>query len=1250
MKPGAKWTGNLLIAASGLLLFCALGLWMQDTLTSTKDLLDQVGHQIEKDFQSLTLQTEREAPMVLQQWEETHQLPPDQGEVLQLVFDRDSLLVDWSNADQIPSVDTLLGLCFKGNNRAIIQDEKSWYLHRQEGPEHTLVSLIPLSVRYSIHNDFLTNYVFLGRFNGKPQIRENPRLFPIEIRKSGSGIEVHDHHEKYIFSILAKKPDLFRYPVRQWTLILGAFGIFFLSLLAYRVLSASIGKSWAGAMVLTVIIGARLAMILTGFPNSYFTTRLFSPALLALNQWNASLGDLTLNILIGFLILFFVGRRWFAQLSVYYRKWLQNPLQAWASNFIFLAVACGLMLVFFRLMEEILNNSTIYFEFVNIFKLDFYSLMLFVDIGGILAGLVILLLQLLRYTLYFIQHNKKQKWLRIGTSAIFVGLFSLIFWDESIEIALGIVLGPLLGGLLTGRIRSWKLFRTEFVDFLFLLLTFALFSTLVIVRGSQSRRNAAMELVANRISEERDLIMESLYDRAVKDLTDQSLLLQYGLYNDTIIDHFDEWLYQSFFQDAFKGYRMGIYVYDSTGNRLDSHPERLPEVKIGPEATVSSVGGVTITDHLTFLPDRGGRYEFMYLGIINNFNVRDLGKTQIQVEMFPSGFDQEKLYPQLLLDGQVRDKSTIPKGYEAALYSNGELVRKIGASPFPVKAKDLPEMQESTLLRLKREGRIHLFNKTDAARVVWVRTDPIGFYDGANIFSFIFYFYILAFVGAFFPWWFLQRIRTGQSPVSLTIRSKIQVFLLFISIIPLLVVIFFLSPYLKNRFTRDTSATLLMETSRLGNMLSEKFLTSRQNISETTIRNDLESHLRELEEEIFKDINYYGPDGKIRFTTQPAIYQMGLSSGLMNPSAFRALRDGQNSDLVIEDQLGKVTYFSGYYPMATRNHKIMGYLNIPFLSQQDDVDEQSQSLLAFLVNIYVLVFLSIGILGVVLSNAITRPLLLLQRKMAETRLGGQNEPIEWKSQDEIGEMIRSYNQMLEKLAENEKKLTATQRELAWRQMARQVAHEIKNPLTPMKLSIQHLTRSWKSQAPNLDTMFTKVTNTLLRQIDSLVNIANSFSEFAKMPEPNKVLFPLQEVIREVTDLYAATDGVQIEVHLPDEEFFVLSDRDQLSRVYNNLIKNAIQAMEKEEGNIIVTMNVVERMARVEIQDNGKGIPEEVQEKIFQPNFSTKSSGMGLGLAIVRRIIESAGGTIDFKSKVGAGTTFYIELPEADRSA
>ncbi|MBK9721083.1 MAG: HAMP domain-containing histidine kinase [Saprospiraceae bacterium] len=328
------------------------------------------------------------------------------------------------------------------------------------------------------------------------------------------------------------------------------------------------------------------------------------------------------------------------------------------------------------------------------------------------------------------------------------------------------------------------------------------------------------------------------------------------------------------------------------------------------------------------------------------------------------------------------------------------------------------------------------------------------------------------------------------------------------------------------------------------------------------------------------------------------------------------------------------------------NNKRIGVLQMEAIaSQQYKATDRLANLINTLLNIYVFLFLIAASLATVLANSITSPLVNLGNKIRQIRLGKSNEKLEWGGQDEIGELIQNYNQMVGQLDESAQLLAKTERDMAWREMAKQVAHEIKNPLTPMKLSIQYLQQSIRSGAENINEMASKVSATLLEQIDNLTKIATEFSNFAKMPTAENEKLILNEIVSSVHDLFRKREDIDILLTVPIDELYVFADKNQIIRVLNNLINNAIQAIpETKRGRIDISLDANTRNAIICVNDNGTGIPEEMQSKVFLPNFTSKSSGTGLGLAMCQQIIESANGRIYFKTIPGTGTKFYLELP------
>ena len=264
--------------------------------------------------------------------------------------------------------------------------------------------------------------------------------------------------------------------------------------------------------------------------------------------------------------------------------------------------------------------------------------------------------------------------------------------------------------------------------------------------------------------------------------------------------------------------------------------------------------------------------------------------------------------------------------------------------------------------------------------------------------------------------------------------------------------------------------------------------------------------------------------------------------------------------------------------------------------------------------------------------------------MKAVSLGKTNEPIKWEQNDEIGILVQQYNKMLEQLDDSARKLASNEREYAWREMAKQVAHEIKNPLTPMKLNLQYLQRQLENDAPNVKQMVTKTATMLVKQIDHLSQIASDFSQLARINETRVEEFDLNEVLNEVILLYQMDSHLSITWQAPTDSYLVSADRTQLNRLFTNLVKNASEAVEEEQAIIAINEKREEDTVVVAITDNGPGIPAEMQSQLFTPSFTTKTSGSGLGLAICKDIVERAGGNIWFQSATGGPTTFFVRLP------
>jgi nitrogen fixation/metabolism regulation signal transduction histidine kinase len=396
----------------------------------------------------------------------------------------------------------------------------------------------------------------------------------------------------------------------------------------------------------------------------------------------------------------------------------------------------------------------------------------------------------------------------------------------------------------------------------------------------------------------------------------------------------------------------------------------------------------------------------------------------------------------------------------------------------------------------------------------------------------------------------------------------------------------------------------------------------------------------------FVDINVYDLDGFLLATSRPEIFERGLISKQMNSSAYNELVFNKKALIIRKEQIGELSYSSVYIPFENKDNKVIAYVNLPYFTDDDNLQKNISNLLITTINIYVILFLLAIVLAFFISTNITRPLRMLQSKFKNVELGKKHQEISYKKDDEVGALVTEYNRMVAELEKSVKKLAESERENAWREMAKQIAHEIKNPLTPMKLSVQLLQRSWNDNKENFETRLNGVSNTLIEQIDTLSSIASEFSAFAKMPKAQDEEVNLSAKLQTVVQLFENTRDADIKIDLHgNNEVYILADKEQISRVFINIIKNGIQSIpEGVRGKIYVELTTYANYAKVTIEDNGSGIPDDRKGQLFKPSFTTKTTGMGMGLAIVKNIINSSNGEIWFESELGKGTKFFVEFP------
>ena len=391
-------------------------------------------------------------------------------------------------------------------------------------------------------------------------------------------------------------------------------------------------------------------------------------------------------------------------------------------------------------------------------------------------------------------------------------------------------------------------------------------------------------------------------------------------------------------------------------------------------------------------------------------------------------------------------------------------------------------------------------------------------------------------------------------------------------------------------------------------------------------------------------INLYDLEGQLLISSKRTL-QRDTTEQCLNADVLNTLANTIDHRKVIKKVENGQTFQSSYSYITDEKFKNLAILNLPYLENDDFLNKELNEFLLRLGYAYLAMILAAIVFAYFISTYITKSLKTISDKMNETRLEKRNKKIQVDStSEEIENLVNSYNSMIDELEASAVKLATSEREQAWREMAKQVAHEIKNPLTPMRLSVQSFQRKFDPEDANVDQKVEEFSNTLIQQIDTMSSIASAFSNFAKMPAQKSEELDVVNIVRLALDIF---NEHYISFESESEEIIAKFDRTQLIRVVTNLVKNSIQAMpnDKADPNIDVRVFAEEEFVKITVEDNGSGISEDTKSKIFEPKFTTKTSGMGLGLAMVKNIVETFGGSITFTSEEGKGTTFTVAFPK-----
>ncbi|HMD14136.1 MAG TPA: ATP-binding protein, partial [Bacteroidota bacterium] len=498
----------------------------------------------------------------------------------------------------------------------------------------------------------------------------------------------------------------------------------------------------------------------------------------------------------------------------------------------------------------------------------------------------------------------------------------------------------------------------------------------------------------------------------------------------------------------------------------------------------------------------------------------------------------------------------------------------------------------------------------------------------------IFYFF---FIGAGFVFygifWFVQ----GRN-VHVTVRMKLLMAFVVVSLIPVVILAYYNRQYAREQIEESTNRQLSDQTSVI---VAEIQHTLGLNIP-IALEQLNDEQCAGIAGDVNTNFNVYSRH-ELQASSKPEIFSAELLDKRLGAEAFMNLFYRKRSFYSEYESIGLFRYVVGYRPIVAQNGTVIGAISVPTLFRQTDIDEELTRRNVFLYGTYAFAFFLAVIVGTFFANQISLPIRRLREATKRLSRGEMNAELHSGKSDELGQLESAFKEMVSDLRQSQEQILKNERELAWKEMAKQVAHEIKNPLTPMKLSIQHLRQAYHDQVKDFSVILQQVSTTILDQIETLSRIASEFSLFARMPAQNLQVCNVHAILEETKQLFQQEPEVTFEMRFDAVTADVRADHEELRRAFINIIRNALQAMNDKGTVIIQTHNDNDHLV-VDIIDDGPGIPKEIQARLFEPSFSTKTDGTGLGLAIVKQTVRDLNGEISLVSEIGKGTTVTMTLP------
>ena len=1111
------------------------------------------------------------------------------------------------------------------------------YVVGTEGDYLEYYSLIPLYTRRKIENEFVRSGYHESIFKDKGVRLVNRELGPTtrSIKRGDSVLFLIDFDEQLIAGTNFHQ-------VLMVIILSLAMLCFVIGVICYAVHLGKSGRESIGlALLAFFLLGLRALMLHFDFPRDIIPFDLFGPGYFALSKINPSLGDLLINLIFLLVLVGYALRFYRGILLIEKAKSSFSSFKIAITAILFL-LSFLILYVHFHLFRAIDYDSQWILDITN--NIDFPAVKLVAILIFVITAVMYFMTShmIFRIAVYFFGNgNFKPLIISFSLATIgFVALAMLMGWSYNAVAIVNILYFTAVYVIkLSDHLQ--KLSYMTFIYYFTGAIACAAIGAIAIYDAETTKQRVDKREFGNELLVENDIWAEFQLNQ-ISDKIENDVFIKNRMYNPlsskkAVVQK----IKQIYLNNYFDKYDVNIYLFNSIGKAM------------APNQDLPNYHEINATfDHETFRTEYDGLFlenritsnilkKYLTMIPIHHYDL-DVGFIIIDLQL--KKVIPNSIYPRLLIDRRyVQPFSS--KEYNYAILSENKLLYNAGTFNY---LKDFSEIDLKNR-QLRKEGinyagYHHLAVDGEDDNLIIVSAKEYPLISVLSNFSFLFIvliFFILALVTC-------SSIAMGMKMqhVNLSYSSKIQLYLNLAFFIPLIVVSIIILSVISSSYSDEVNDQYFQRAERIAQNISNSL---NEYLNDDIDRDALNDELFQIAKNTESDVNLFDVSGNLVSSSQSVIYENNLLSEKINPAAIFGVKEQNNNQILVEEYIGNLPYKTTYAGIRSfQTGQLIGILGLPFFDSEEQLNDRIIDVMSTMMNIFALIFILFLIISFFASKTLTAPLQYITQKLKKTSLTGYNEPLSWRGEDEIGLMIGAYNRMLENLEESKLALSRSEKESAWREMAKQVAHEIKNPLTPMKLTLQHIKRllSGTDRDPK---QFDKPIDGLLYQIDTLSDIATSFSSFAKMPIPKMERFELASLFHQTIELYRNHEHKNVESVVEPGDYFVKGDGQMIGRILSNLLINGLQSVPEDRAPKIQAFlsKNQNKKAIIEVRDNGSGIPEEIKNKVFIHNFSTKSTGSGIGLAIAKRGIEHAGGTIWFETEIGIGTSFFIELPLVD---